>query len=134
MLDQHLGDPTAVDTTGYIDKRSTITFFYLTFTFAFITFQLWGNLWGLAFIIPWYIQMVMICFLTQNRDRQKGVVWIYCILTTTIFGWVILYPMPSYLKSIIWVISSTIIVVGYYLIFILKKENEVSELSPEEKV
>jgi hypothetical protein len=120
ILNQHPGDPQAAGSAGHFNKRSTFTLIVISFVFANLAYQYWTDLWCLAFIFPWYVQMAVICCLVDQRTRQKGIMGIYCTLTTMIMCLIIMYPMPWYLKSIIWVINSSIIVVGFYFILLLR--------------
>ncbi|KAJ4765962.1 hypothetical protein LUZ62_076337 [Rhynchospora pubera] len=142
----------------------TIAFFYLTYNFGLAAYRSRTNPWDLAFIISCYLELILLFLClkkhenltsdspNEQRDRLKVVVWILCTLFTFTFAWRISQIMPWYLNVIIWGMSASVILVGFYFFFLFKdddaqltnkysklnshdtEENGLCKLSPEEKV
>ncbi|KAF3326899.1 hypothetical protein FCM35_KLT08529 [Carex littledalei] len=97
------------------------------------------NLWDYAFVTSCYVELMLLFYClrkhenmtadapTDDRDRLKGVVWVLCTLLTCTFAWRISQILPWYLNIIIWGMSASVIVVGFYFFFLF--QNEDSQLA-----
>ncbi|KAJ3701395.1 hypothetical protein LUZ61_005100 [Rhynchospora tenuis] len=142
----------------------TVAFLYLTYNFGLAAYRSRTNPWDLAFIISCYVELILLFLCmkqhenltadspSEQTDRLKIVVWILCTLLTFTFAWRISQIMPWYLNSIIWGMSASVILVGFYFFFLFngddeqlankyskfnshdKEENGFCKLSLEEKV
>jgi Family of unknown function (DUF6490) len=143
----------------------TIGFLFLTYNFATATYRSRNNPSDLAFIISCYVELILLfCCLkkhenlstgtpTEQSNRLKGAVWVLSTLLTCTFTWRVSQIMPWYLNLIMWSMSASVIVVGFYFFFLFKGEDAqltnkyrklilhsdnkgdgLCELCPEEKV
>ncbi|KAF3326901.1 hypothetical protein FCM35_KLT08531 [Carex littledalei] len=142
----------------------TIFFLYLTYNFGIVTYRSRNNPWDLAFVTSCYVELMLLFYClrkdenltadtpTKDSDKLKGVVWVLCTLLTCTFALRISQIMPWYMNIIIWGMSASVILLGFYFFFLIqcedaqsankyckldtdhKEEKKFCELSAEDKV
>ncbi|KAF3326897.1 hypothetical protein FCM35_KLT08527 [Carex littledalei] len=148
----------------YFDFLSTISFLFLTYNAVQSIYRSIAKPWDLAFVISCYAELTLlhVCLKIrenlstdapiEHKHRLKIAVWILISLLTTTVAYRVAQIMPLSLKIVIWGMSGSVIVAGFYAFFIFDKDvkeangyckldkteenvNKFHEqLSPEEKV
>ncbi|KAJ3709205.1 hypothetical protein LUZ61_012910 [Rhynchospora tenuis] len=144
------------------DFFHVIAFLFLTYNAVLSVYRSRGNPWDLAFVISCYAELILLflCLkkyenlgadaLVEHKCRLKIVILVLTTLLTIMFAWRVSKIMPLCLKIVIWGMSGSVIVAGFYAFFIFngeikegndysklaEKENELyyDQLNPEEKV
>jgi len=114
----------------YFDFLSTISFIFLTYNVVQCIYRSIGKPWDLAFIISSYTELTLlfVCLKIhenlgtdariEHKHRLKVVVWVLTTLVTTTFAYRVAEIMPLSLKIVVWGMSGTVIVAGFYAFFI----------------
>ncbi|KAJ1685470.1 hypothetical protein LUZ63_016860 [Rhynchospora breviuscula] len=138
-----------------------ITFLLLAYNAVLAIYRSRENCWDMAFVISCYAELILLFWCLkkyeylgadaplEHKYRLKVVVWILTTLLTVTFAWRVSQIMPLCLKIVVWGMSGSVIVAGYYAFFIFNgdvkgdndycklgdEKNELyDQLNPEEKV
>jgi Family of unknown function (DUF6490) len=111
-----------------------IAFVFLTYNAAISVYGSRGNLWYLAFVLSCYAKLAMHFWCLKMRQnlgadaplqhmlRLKIAVWILTTLVTVTFAYKVSPLMPLCLKIVVWAMSGSVILAGFYAFFILDKD------------
>ncbi|KAJ4794849.1 hypothetical protein LUZ62_046095 [Rhynchospora pubera] len=143
------------------DFFHVITFLFLTYNAVLSSYRSRGNPGDLAFVISCYGELILLFWClkryenlgadapVEHKYRLKVVVWILTTLLTVMFAWRVSQIMPLCLKIVVWGMSGSVIVAGFYAFFIFsgdvkgandycklgdEKHELYDSLNPEEKV
>ncbi|KAJ3701396.1 hypothetical protein LUZ61_005101 [Rhynchospora tenuis] len=146
---------------GRSDLFHVIAFAFLTYNAVLSIYRSRGNPWDLAFVISCFAELILLFWCLkkfenhgadvplERKHQLKVVVWVLTTLLTVTFAWKVSLIMPLCLTLVIWGMSASVIIAGFYAFFIFNndvkggtdycklgdKQNKLCEqLNPEEVV
>jgi Family of unknown function (DUF6490) len=137
----------------HFDLFPFIAFGFLTYNAIMSIYRSRGNPWDLAFVISCYVELTLLFFCMKMRENLgadataehvhwlKIVVFILTTLLTVTFAYRVSLIMPFLLKLVVWGMSGSVVVAGFYAFFIFDRDVKgangyckLDDRSPEQRV
>ncbi|KAJ4794851.1 hypothetical protein LUZ62_046097 [Rhynchospora pubera] len=126
-----------------------IAFLFLTYNAVLSIYRSRENCWDMAFVISCYAELILLFWCLkkyeclsadaplEHKYQLKVVVWVLTTVLTVSFAWRVSQIMPLCLKIVVWGMSGSVIVAGFYAFFIfngdVKEANDYSKLAEQDK-
>ncbi|KAJ1685466.1 hypothetical protein LUZ63_016856 [Rhynchospora breviuscula] len=104
-----------------------------------------GTPWDLAFVISCYSELMLILYLRRHKNlgtdapaeqkyQLKFVVWVLTTLLIVTFPFKVSEIMPLSLKIVVWGMSGSMIIAGFYAVFVFNNYVKVAIGEQENKL
>ena len=150
---QPASPPPEADANGF-NFLTIIALLFLTVNSADVAYRSRHDPPTLAFVVFAYSDLMMLLFCLkkmeqlplEGRERLKFPVWALSTALILAFSWRVAEIMPLVLAVVVWLLSGSVAVGGFYGLFIYRETEDggvvdhayslakTNELSPEEKV